>query len=255
MPTHNAEKTINDAIESILEQTYTNIELIVVDDASTDSTKILVEKWARKDARVKLIFVEDDPERFDTKLNRNINAGYSARNKGMAFARGEYITFQDADDASFLNRIEVQYKLLIELNAAHITTSVTPFKPELLHTVGPEKPTGEIMTPTDIIKLARRARGIVPTLFPKINQKIPFHTKRKTVINKLFFSLLDPYPGAANSPLFKRTVYEKVKFRKLSERIWPSFMGRGADRDFNFQVATTFKNSYFIPIPLYMWRK
>ncbi len=55
--------------------------------------------------------------------------------------------------------------------------------------------------------------------------------------------------------MFKREVMEKVQFRKLKDRVWPSFMGRGADRDFNFQVAETFKNSYYFPIALYLWRK
>ena len=65
---------------------------------------------------------------------------------------------------------------------------------------------------------------------------------------------MEDYPGTGNSPLFKREVIDKVIFRKLSERIWPSFMGRGADKDFNFQVAETFKNSYHFGIPLYLWR-
>jgi hypothetical protein len=65
---------------------------------------------------------------------------------------------------------------------------------------------------------------------------------------------LESYPGTGNSPLFKRAVIEKVKFRQLKDRIWSSFTGRGADRDFNFQVAETFKNSITVYLPLYLWR-
>jgi hypothetical protein len=78
--------------------------------------------------------------------------------------------------------------------------------------------------------------------------------ERKRIINKLFWNNLDNYPGTGNSPLFTKKVITKVKFRKLKYRIWPSFMGRGADRDFNFEVAETFKNSYVFRIPAYMWR-
>ena len=107
----------------------------------------------------------------------------------------------------------------------------------------------------DIYKLSQKTKGLIAKMFPDLNVHIPFRFKRLRVINKFFFGSLAPYPGAGNSPLFKREVVDKVKFRKLSDRIWPSFMGRGADRDFNFQVAETFKNSYFFPIPLYLWRK
>ncbi len=109
IPVYNCEKTVAIAINSIANQTYKNLEIIVIDDASADNTKNIVKAIASKDNRIKLVEGEDDPYRFDTKLNRNVNAGFSARNAGFREAQGELITFQDADDASFLNRIEVQY--------------------------------------------------------------------------------------------------------------------------------------------------
>jgi glycosyltransferase involved in cell wall biosynthesis len=99
IPAYNCEKTIEIAIKSILNQTYPHIEIIVVDDKSTDATKKVVEALMVKYRTIKLYDGQEDPNRFDLKLNRNVNAGWSARNTGLAHAEGEYITFQDADDA------------------------------------------------------------------------------------------------------------------------------------------------------------
>ncbi len=254
VPVYNCEKTIAIAIDSILNQTYRNIEIFVVDDKSTDSTKMVVEEFVKKDSRVRLYEGQDDPYRFDTKLNRNVNAGYSARNTGFLHARGEYITFQDADDASLLNRIEVQYDLLRKYNSTHVTLDWVQFNEKYLGRKTNIATYLEKIEPKEIYRMSQRSKGLIAKISRKLNCAIPFHFKRMKIINKLFFGSLENYPGAGNSPLFKREVIEKVKFRKLEDRVWPSFMGRGADKDFNFQVAETFKNSHVFFIPLYMWR-
>lgn len=260
IPARNSSETIKTALDSITAQTYTNLEIIVVDDNSTDDTKSVVLKLAEKDSRIHYYNLpEDDPERFDPVLNRNINAGYAARNFGFTKAKGDLITFQDADDASLLNRIEVQYNLLTKYHATHVCTTITPFDVTRLGTALEMKDYTEgednLTTPAKIYELSQATKGLVAKISPTLNTRIPFHFKRMRVINRLFFGSLAPYPGAGNSPLFRREVIEKVQFRKLADRIWPSFMGRGADRDFNFQVAETFKNSYVFPVPLYMWSR
>ncbi len=255
IPTHKALATLPRAIESIQKQTYKNLEIIVVDDNSTDqSVTRLVEQLQESDPRIRVIQAPDDPERFDSKLQRNVNAGYSARNAGFAIARGELITFQDADDVSLLNRIETQYRLLTELNATHLLTAWQEYDDALVHTIGDTAPTGPTITPNELYTLSQKTKGLVAKISPSLNRLIPFHYKRLPVINKFFFGSLAPFPGAGNSPLFKREVIDKVQFRKLTDREWPSFMGRGADRDFNFKVAEVFRNSYVVPIPLYLWR-
>jgi glycosyltransferase involved in cell wall biosynthesis len=201
---------------------------------------------------------DEDPQRVNRR-GRNVNAGYMARNHGLEKAKGEFITFQDADDASFLNRIEVQYNLMQKYDAMHITLDWQQFKPNL---VGKKfdvekyvvKHKLEVVDPTQIRRIARRARGVAYSLLGDFCAKIDFEIKRARLVNKLFFGTLEGYPGTGNSPLFKREVIEKVKFRNIDNRVWPSFTGRGADRDFNFQVAETFGKSYTIFIPLYMWR-
>ena len=85
VPAHNAEKYLGQCLESILGQTERNIEVIFVDDGSTDSTPEVLEKAAKADARVKVI------------TQACAGAG-AARNAGLAVACGEYLSFLDADD-------------------------------------------------------------------------------------------------------------------------------------------------------------
>lgn len=259
MPVYNCENTVAIAIDSILNQTYRNIELIVINDKSTDGTEEVVKQIVERDSRVKLVQGQDDPFRFDVKIGRNVNAGYSARNIGFQHAHGAYITFQDADDASFLNRIEIQHELLLKYGSTHLTLNWVQFDEKYLgkklyvsQFVSSDKI--EIINPKELYEMSQRSKGFVARVCLYLNRAIPFHLKRHRIIHKLFFGSYENYPGAGNSPLFKHEVINKVQFRKLKDRIWPSFMGRGADKDFNFQVAETFKNSHVVFVPLYMWR-
>lgn len=260
IPTHNSASTIGVALDSLRDQTYKNLEVIVVDDNSNDDTGKLVQEYARKWDKLtyyKLPF--DDPHRFN-KRGRNINAGYMARNYGLDKIHGEWVTFQDADDASMLNRIEVQYDLAKKYNATHLCVDWQQLRPELLgkkldsEAILRDNPDA-IVFPEELAMRARRSKGFISKIFGSWHRFIPFELKRARVFNKLFFGTVESYPGTGNSPLFKHEVTSKVRFRALPERIWPSFMGRGTDRDFNFQVAEAFKNSYVFFIPLYLWRQ
>lgn len=93
MPAYNAEKYIAEAIDSILKQTYKNLELIILDDASTDSTWDIIKQYASKDRRIV-------PIRNEKNLYIAAN-----RNKGISLAKGSYIVWQDADDVSQPQRI------------------------------------------------------------------------------------------------------------------------------------------------------
>ena len=95
IPTYNREKTIKDAINSVLNQTYDNLEVIVVDDGSTDNTEKIIKKI--KDKRLKYI-----------KQKKNSGACV-ARNVGIAKSKGQYIAFQDSDDIYYKNKLELQY--------------------------------------------------------------------------------------------------------------------------------------------------
>lgn len=93
MPAYNAEKFIKRAIESILSQTYTNLELWIADDASTDKTLEIISSYSDKRIRT---------------AHNSVNLGYlKTSNKLFELANGDYITFQDADDWSESNRIQI----------------------------------------------------------------------------------------------------------------------------------------------------
>lgn len=96
MPAYNAEKYIAASIESILNQTFINFELIILDDASTDKTKEIITSYAQKDDRI--VYVE-----------KNTNHGPALlRNEGIRLSKGTFIALNDADDLSEINRFEKQ---------------------------------------------------------------------------------------------------------------------------------------------------
>lgn len=100
MPIYQAEHQVETAINSLLEQSYRNIEIIAVDDCSPDKTFTVLKKLAQKDSRVKAV----QPPK---------NGGaYAARNYGLGFATGEYITTHDSDDWSHPQKIETQVRYL-----------------------------------------------------------------------------------------------------------------------------------------------
>lgn len=100
MPAYNAEKHIAEAIESILNQTFTDFELLIIDDASTDKTFEIAKDYADKDSRIKII-----------RNTENLNIGGSL-NKGISEAKAEIIARMDADDISLPDRFQKQYDLL-----------------------------------------------------------------------------------------------------------------------------------------------
>lgn len=95
IPLYNGEKYLTEALISILYQSYTNIEIIIVNDGSQDSGPKIVERLAKTDKRIVLI-------------NQENTGIVGALNNGIAVARGELIARMDADDISFLDRIEKQ---------------------------------------------------------------------------------------------------------------------------------------------------
>lgn len=95
-PLYNAEKFIEETIGSVLNQTYKNWEMIIVDDCSTDRSPAIVDSYAKKDSRVRLI-----------KLEENSGAAI-ARNTAIQHAQGRYIAFLDSDDLWTPDKLEEQ---------------------------------------------------------------------------------------------------------------------------------------------------
>lgn len=86
VPAYNAEKTVEKALQSLIDQTFKNIEIIIIDDGSKDKTREIISSFAAKDTRIKLIL-------------KDVNEGLSAaRNSGIKMAKGDYIGYLDSDD-------------------------------------------------------------------------------------------------------------------------------------------------------------
>ena len=103
VPVYNVEKYLRKCIESILNQTFREFELILVDDGSTDSSGKICDEYALKDSRIKVIHKEN-------------GGASSARNAGLDVAKGEYIGFVDSDDWIEMDMYGELYRLIKENN-------------------------------------------------------------------------------------------------------------------------------------------
>lgn len=104
VPVYKVEKYIDKCINSIINQTYKNLEIILVDDGSPDNCGNICDEYAKKDNRINVIHKE--------------NGGLSdARNVGIEASKGKYITFIDSDDYISDNYINFLYKLIVEYKA------------------------------------------------------------------------------------------------------------------------------------------
>ncbi len=108
LPIYNVEKYLNRCMQSVINQTYSNLEIIMVDDGSTDSSGKLCEEWKEKDSRIKVIH----------KNNEGLGL---ARNTGMDSASGEYICFFDSDDYIDLDTVECLYNAVKSSNSEIVT--------------------------------------------------------------------------------------------------------------------------------------
>jgi len=144
MPAYNAEGTIGKAIESVLAQTYVNLELIVVNDRSADSTEKVVSSFCAADQRVRLITNEK-------------NSGVAvSRNVGVAAARYPWIAFLDSDDYWLPEKLERQMKALgahpecsISFTATAYLKPCGSFSPYVLN--APDKVTREDILKQNVI--------------------------------------------------------------------------------------------------------
>lgn len=104
IPVYNVEKYLRQCLDSVINQTLTDIEIICVDDGSTDSSLAILEEYASKDDRIKIL------------KQQNAGAGV-ARNTGLTIAKGEYLYFFDSDDFLELNALEKLYQQAICVSA------------------------------------------------------------------------------------------------------------------------------------------
>ena len=102
MPAYNVERYVEEAIQSILDQTFRDFEFIIIDDGSTDGTGDIIDRHAAADPRI--VYVQNQSNLGQTK----------SMNKGIELARGKYICRMDADDISYPDRFEKQLAFMEE---------------------------------------------------------------------------------------------------------------------------------------------
>ena len=154
IPTYNREKTILRAIQSVLNQTYTHLEVLVVDDGSTDGTADIVNSI--QDDRVKYVVMEQ-------------NGGPSrARNAGVQMAQGKWIAFQDSDDCWHENKLEKQVKYAENnMNYSLIYCKSMNYFQNGKTLIGPAEPLPTVMEGRMLNTLLRRNVVDTPTMFMK----------------------------------------------------------------------------------------
>ena len=110
-PIFNAQNFIAETIESVIDQTYQNWEMIIVDDCSTDNSRDIVKKYEVKDSRIKLI-----------ELEVNFGGPARPRNVGLDISKGDYLAFLDADDVWLENKLQVQISEMLVNNLDFTST-------------------------------------------------------------------------------------------------------------------------------------
>lgn len=111
LPTYNAQKTLKKTIDSVREQTFSDWELLILDDASTDDTVAIARECEGQDDRIRVI------------VNSGNQGVAATRNRGIQEARGEYVAFLDSDDTWLSGKLERQIEKLEESGADLCYTS------------------------------------------------------------------------------------------------------------------------------------
>ena len=123
MPAYNTEQYIAEAIESILNQSFTDFEFIIVDDASNDNTWDIIQQYAKQDKRI--VTLRNDKNRY---------ISYT-RNRGIAISKGKYIACMDSDDYSYPDRLEKQVSLMETNPDLAVSGSVVEICDEFMNTL------------------------------------------------------------------------------------------------------------------------
>ena len=111
LPIFNGEKYLKESMDSLISQTYNEIEILCFDDGSSDNTLNILKDYERRDKRIKIFHRKND-------LKKGFNKGVATTlNELIKYSKGSYIARMDADDICDLRRIELQYKQMKESNS------------------------------------------------------------------------------------------------------------------------------------------
>ena len=132
VPIYNVEKYLTRCLEALLKQTYTNLEIILVDDGSNDGSSAICDEYAEKDSRIKVIHKEN-------------GGSSSARNAGIEAATGKYIGFCDSDDYPEPDLYENLYKIFLTYEDVYMAQSMSSdYLEDGTMVKGPYKDSGEV---------------------------------------------------------------------------------------------------------------
>ncbi|MBG2875357.1 glycosyltransferase family 2 protein [Proteus alimentorum] len=206
---YNAERYISESLDSIINQTHQNLEIIIINDGSTDNTKKICLEYQKKDPRI--IFIDKENEGLTKSLN-----------KGIKLATGAWIARQDADDISLTNRIESQLSFSIK-NKIDFCTSKALIFPSSKKNYYIPKIRSNVAFKKKILKYGNP--HIHGTFFfkKKIIEKIIYDEKIKyaqdfnfiLAVKSLGFKM-----ALLERPLYKLRIHENsISFKKRNEQI------------------------------------
>lgn len=115
IPCYNQGKYLNEALESVYNQTYSTLECLIIDDGSTDNTAEISKEWTKKDTRFKYFYQK----------NKGVS---SARNFGIKLANGDYFQFLDSDDLLHKNKLKASLNVLAKNKRSNSDIVITNFK-------------------------------------------------------------------------------------------------------------------------------
>lgn len=167
VPVYNVEKYLDDCIESIVNQTYSNLEIILVDDGSPDNCPRMCDEWAKKDSRIKVIHKQ--------------NGGQGeARNVAVEFANGDYIGYVDSDDIIAPDMYEKLLGLIKGNNAEAVQCAMQMFFENNSINVDNSKVEVKILNPVQAVELSIKDKitSTCPStlLVKEIAKKVLFDT-------------------------------------------------------------------------------
>lgn len=204
VPVYNVEKYLRRCIDSLVEQSYLNLEILLVDDGSTDESLIICTEYEAKDSRIRVFHKENE------------GLGLT-RNYGIERAEGEYLTFVDSDDYLTKDAIEWMVSKVIESDA-DIVTANTYYKNEELKVMLPERLyTGseikEVLVTHMMGNYAKRIDAISYTATAKLFKKkifdennLRFPSERRLIWEDLAFST-EAYPLCEKVYISHKPIY------------------------------------------------
>lgn len=184
IPVHNSASFLEGCVQSALQQSWKNLQVILVDDGSEDGSSALCEEYARRDARIHVIRMED----------RGVSC---ARNKGLEAAEGSYVTFLDADDRMHPLLLETLHTLLVKTESDIAGCSFAAG--------------GDYAVWMECLMEENRKKGILPEAVQETPEsgKVQTLTGEQFVGEKLLYSNTRIW-----SKLFRREVLEDRSFRE-----------------------------------------